>query len=449
MLRRTALFVAIVSAASAFAADGDSSVRTGDAAFGSWHDDAPGVTRKFSATDSKPPRTGTDMEKSDNNFKVKVVERPNDAKPKVPAGFNVELFADSLKQPRVLRTAPNGDLFLAETGGGRILVYKSGADGKPDGTKPYEFATGLTKPYGITFYPPKNPQYVYVGEPDKVERFPYKAGDTKASGAPTTVVADIPSEHHWSRDLAVSPDGKIVLTVGSGSNEGGGMSDKSPVDVKTWETQHGLGAAWDKEDRRAAVWTFDPDGKNVHVYAHGLRNCTGITYQPGGNSLWCVVNERDNLGDDVPFEYATTVKHDAFYGWPWYYIGDHEDPRRTGQRPDLKGHVTTPDVLLQPHSAPLQITFYDGTQFPSDYRNDAYITFHGSWNRSNRTGYKVVRMIMRDGKPTGAYADFMTGFVVDDNSVWGRPVGVTVAKDGSLIVSEDAGGTLWRVTANK
>ena len=168
--------------------------------------------------------------------------------------------------------------------------------------------------------------------------------------------------------------------------------------------------------------------------------------QPETGTLWCAVNERDGLGDNVPFDYATSVKEGAFYGWPWYYIGDHEDPRHANGRRDLAGHVTVPDVLFQAHSAPLGISFYEGSQFPADYKGDAFVALHGSWNRGVRTGYKVVRLIFEDGKPTGEYEDFMTGFVVSDEQVWGRPVGVATARDGSLIVSEDGSGTLWRVT---
>jgi glucose/arabinose dehydrogenase len=444
MLRHSALCISILGTFGMTAA----AALPAPQKFGSWHDDAPGVVRKFSLDDLEAPKTGTDIEKEDNNYRAKVSSRPDGAIPKVPEGFNVELFAQGLNKPRVLRVAPNGDLFLAETGSGRILIFKAAADGKPDGSKPYEFASGLTKPYGIAFYPAGDkPQFVYVGEPDKVERFPYKSGDTKAEAQPVTVVSNIPSEHHWTRDLAISPDGKFFLTVGTGSNEGDDMPAKSVAEAQAFEKVHGLGAAWGKEDMRAAVWTFDMDGTNKKVYAHGVRNCTGIAFQRGVDSPWCVVNERDGLGDDVPFEYATVVKQGAFYGWPWYYNGDHEDPRRPNQRPDLKGHVATPDVLIQPHSAPLSIVFYDKDKFPQNYRGDAFITLHGSWNRSNRTGYKVVRMLMKDGKPTGEYADFMTGFVVDDEHVWGRPVGVAVAHDGSLIVSEDGSGTLWRITA--
>ena len=207
-----------------------------------------------------------------------------------------------------------------------------------------------------------------------------------------------------------------------------------------------LGATWDTEERRADVISYDPDGKNEKIYATGLRNCSGMAIQPGNSALWCVVNERDGLGDNVPFDYATEVKEGGFYGWPWYYIGGNEEPRRKGQRPDLASKVTVPDVLFQGHSAPLGIAFYNDDAFPVEYRGNAFVTMHGSWNRSGRTGYKVVMMPFKNGKPTGEYRDFMTGFVVSDKEVWGRPVGLAVAKDGSLLVTEDGSGTIWRVT---
>jgi len=429
-------------------ADSQPRTRSGVQAFGGWRDDAPGVARKFSAADEKAPKSGTDLEKSDNNYHASVVPRPGGAMPKVPPGFRVELLAQGLNKPRVLRIAPNGNLFVAETGSGKILVYKADGTGKIDGTQAHEFAAGLEQPYGIAFFPAASaPHYVFVGEPSKVDRFAYNSGDLKASAPAETILRDVPSEHHKNRDLAVARDGTIYFGVGSGSNDAGGMSKKSIAEAKSYDAEHGLGAAWDKEQDRAAVWTFDKDGKNKRIYAHGIRNCTGLAFAPGDDTPWCVVNERDGLGDDVPFEYATAVKKDAFYGWPWYYIGGNEDPRRPSERPDLKDQVTVPDVLIQPHSAPLSIVFYENAQFPAEYRGDAFITLHGSWNRANRTGYKVVRMRMHDGKPTGEYIDFMTGFVSDDQHVWGRPVGVTVSHDGALIVSDDGNGALWRVSA--
>ena len=191
---------------------------------------------------------------------------------------------------------------------------------------------------------------------------------------------------------------------------------------------------------------FDPDGGNERVFATGLRNCSGLAVQPGSGDLWCAVNERDGLGDNLPPDFATRVAEGAFYGWPWYYIGSHEDPRHAGQRPDLAGKATVPDVLFDAHSAPLGITFYEGGQFPADFKGSAFVAFHGSWNRAKRTGYKVVRLIIKDGKPTGVYEDFLTGFVADPIRVWGRPVDVAVTKDGALLVTDDEGGAIWRVT---
>jgi glucose/arabinose dehydrogenase len=209
---------------------------------------------------------------------------------------------------------------------------------------------------------------------------------------------------------------------------------------------HPPGAAWGDEQDRADVLVADPDGGNLKVFATGLRNCSAEAIEPRTGALWCAVNERDGLGDNLPPDYATEVREGAFYGWPWFYIGDHEDPRLAGRRPDLAGRVTVPDVLIQPHSAPLGIIFYDGAQFPPEYRGDAFVALHGSWNRGRRTGYKVVRLRFHDGRATGEYEDFLTGFVISDRSVWGRPVGVAVDKDGALLVSEDGNGTVWRVS---
>jgi glucose/arabinose dehydrogenase len=261
------------------------------------------------------------------------------------------------------------------------------------------------------------------------------------------MVKRLPGGGHWTRDLAFSPDGKtLYVSVGSASNVAEGIGQQPAGGIEAWADQQPLGTLWGNEEKRAAVLAFDPDGGNERISATGLRNCSGMTVQPATGALWCAVNERDGLGDNVPFDYATSVKEGAFYGWPWYYIGGHEDPRHANARPDLASHVTVPDVLFQAHSAPLGISFYEGSQFPADFRGDAFVTLHGSWNRGVRTGYKVVRLIFDDGKPTGEYEDFMTGFVVSDEEVWGRPVGVAAARDGSLIVSEDGSGTLWRVT---
>lgn len=444
MIRFVAMSIVTVAAAANAAAP----VRTGKAAFGSWHDDAPGVVRKFSPGDLPPPNRGMALITHSAGNSPRVVRRPDGAIPKVPGGFSVSLFASGLSEPRVLRIAPNGDLFLAETGAGKILVYPADANGTPDGSKSTVFASGLDEPYGIAFYPPGgDPKFVYVGETAKVVRFAYKNGDTRAVSSAETIVSDVPERGHSTRDLAVLPNGKLLLAVGSRSNVAEDMPTKTVAEARAYDARHGYGASWGAEERRAAVWEFSADGNGIRLYATGLRNCAGLTVQPGTSTPWCAVNERDRLGDNVPYDYATSVKRGAFYGWPWFYIGDHEDPRLAGQRPDLKRHVTVPDVLIQPHSAPVGIAFYDQKTFPPEYRGAAFVALHGSWNRSARTGYKVIRAIMKNGKPTGAYADFMTGFVVDDDHVWGRPASMAAAHDGSLIVSEDGNGTLWRVTA--
>jgi glucose/arabinose dehydrogenase len=237
----------------------------------------------------------------------------------------------------------------------------------------------------------------------------------------------------------------MLVSVGSAGNDGEGMG-AAPGGTEAWSRKHALGAAWGAETDRAAVLAFDRDGKNRKIFATGIRNCVGLAIQPQSGVPWCSTNERDALGDNLVPDYVTRVRENAFYGWPWFYIGGNEDPRHVGRRPDLKDKVTVPDVLLQAHSASLGLTFYDGQNFPAEYRGDAFAAEHGSWNRSKRTGYKVVRIRLKDGVPTGEYEDFVTGFVANDSEVWGRPVGVAVARDGALLVSEDGNGTIWRIS---
>ena len=363
--------------------------------------------------------------------------------PKAPPGFTVDLFASGLNMPRVIRVAPNGDIFVAETGAGRVRVFRPGrpAPGRRKARSSPTACSGRTG--SLSILQEQNPRFVYVATPDSVVRFPYRSGDMKASG-PAEKIASLPSGGgHWTRDLAFSPDDKtLFVSVGSGSNvaEGAPRADQASI------AEAPLGASFGDEQRRADVLAFDPDGRHERVYATGIRNCSGLAVQPGTGALWCAVNERDGLGDDLPPDYATHVAQGAFYGWPWYYLGDHQDPRHKDERADLANAITTPDVLIQAHSAPLGIAFYAADQFPSEYKGDAFVTLHGSWNRAKRTGYKVVRLVMKDGKPTGEYEDFLVGFVGDDKSVWGRPVGVAVTHDGSLLVSDDGSGSIWRVS---
>jgi glucose/arabinose dehydrogenase len=416
-----------------------SSALTGSAAFGDWRSDKPGTTRLIKPEDL--PKPGATPSAANSS---RVVAQPASALPRVPAGFKIELFAEGLSGPRQMRVAPNGDVFIAETRSGRIRILRA-ADGATRPSANEIYASGLNGPFGIAFYPGGNdPKWIYVANNDSVVRFPYKTGDLRASSKPETIVAEMPHDGgHSTRDIAFSLDGKrMMISVGSRSNGAEDMS-KAPAG---WIDNHPLGASWDSETDRADVLAFDPDGKRPGVFATGIRNCVGLATHPVTGDLYCSTNERDGLGDNLVPDYVTRVREGAFYGWPWFYIGNNEDPKHRGERTDLKGKITVPDVLLQAHSASLGLTFYNGNQFPPEYSGDGFAAEHGSWNRSKRTGYKVVRIRMKDGVPTGEYQDFVTGFVVDDSSVWGRPVGVAVAHDGALLVSEDANGTIWRIS---
>jgi len=419
----------------------DGKVLVGAAAYGDWRSDAPGLRRKLTTADLPKPLASAPAA-NPSRFAL----RPAGAMPKVPPGFSVAVFAKGLSEPRIARVAPNGDIFVAESAAGRVRVLRA-ADGAATPAKSDIYAAGLDRPYGIAFYPPgPSPRFVYVATERAIVRFPYAQGDLTASAAPE-VVAQLPGRGgHWTRDIAFSADGKtLFVAVGSGSNVAEEMPPLHGDQLASFAAGHAPGAAWGPEQDRADVLAFDPDGGASRVFATGLRNCSGLTVQPATGALWCAVNERDILGDDLPPDYATQVKEGGFYGWPWYYIGANEDPRHKGERPDLAPKIAIPDVLIQPHSAPLGITFYQGAQFPAAYKGDAFVALHGSWNRAKRTGYKVVRLIFKDGRPTGEYEDFLVGFVADDAGVWGRPVGVAIAHDGALLVTDDGAGVIWRI----
>ena len=403
---------------------------TGQDALGDWTTDAPGVRRKITRADLPKPY---DTPSVDNG--PKLVRRPDGALPKVPAGFSVAPFATDLQNPRVIVTAPNGDIFVAESGPGRVKVLRdANGDGTPEVTQVFS-DSGLRQPFGIAFYPANspNPTHVYVANTDGVVRFPYKNGDLKAASGPETVVDNISGGGrlrgggHWTRDIVFSKDSKtLFVSVGSLTNVD---QENNP-----------------EERRRARIFAFTPDGKNERVYATGIRNPVGLAIHPQTGQLWTSVNERDGLGDQLVPDYITSVKENGFYGWPWYYIGDHQDPRHLGARPDLKGKVIVPDVLLQSHSASLDLAFYTGRRFPRAYQNGIFAAEHGSWNRARRTGYKVVFVPLQNGRSSGEYQDFVTGFVTDEGNVWGRPVGVTTDKTGALLFTDDTGNTVWRVT---
>ncbi len=364
-----------------------------------------------------------------------VIARPESAWPKAPAGFSVQLYATGLHNPRLMRAAPNGDVFVAESAPGNIKVLR-GIDSTGSAEKVETYATRLDKPFGIAFYPPgPEPQWVYVANTGSVVRFPYRSGDLQARG-PAQKLCDLPGGGllrgggHWTRDIAFSLDGKIMyVSVGSHSNDDD--ADTHP-----------------EEKDRADILQFNPDGTSRKVFASGIRNAVGIAVHPTSGELWASVNERDELGDNLVPDYITHVQPGGFYGWPWWYTGGVQDPRHKGKHPELKDKVLTPDVLVQPHNASLELLFYGGKQFPQPYHGDIFAAEHGSWNRGTRTGYEVIRVPMHGGSRTdGSYEDFLTGFVTSDDQVWGRPVGVAVAADGSLLVSDDGGDVVWRVSS--
>jgi glucose/arabinose dehydrogenase/cytochrome c2 len=413
-----------------------------------WRQEAPGAQHYITVADLAAPFDTP----SAGNFPT-VVARPANATLSVPAGFTVKQFASGLSNPRIVRVAPNGDIFVSETAQNRLRVFRAN-DGADTPLTNRIFAQGLNRPFGTAFYPVgPNPQWLYVALNNSVVRIPYRNGDLAASGAAEVIVPTLAatSGGHTTRDIVFSQDGtRMFISVGSGSNVGETMGRKTSAEIAAWEAEHGLGAAWGPEAQRANILVTDPEGTQpLRPYATGIRNPVGLAIHPATGDLWVSTNERDGLGDNLVPDYVTRVKEGGFYGWPWYYMGNFEDPRHAGERPDLVGKAIVPDVLEQAHSASLQMAFYTATTgpaaFPGAYRGDAFAALHGSWNRATRTGYKIVRIPLNDGVPTGRYDDFLTGFVTSDRNVWGRPVGVTVAHDGALLVTEDANGTIWRI----
>ncbi len=481
---------------------------TGQAAFTDWNQQSPGVRHKITLADLPEPKP----EEAVNNT-PHLIPKPADAWPIAPAGFKVTLYAGgdakpmqradnvqfmrlsggTFTEPRLLRTAPNGDLFVADSGAGKIIVLRgTNPDGKAATIE--TFAAGLDHPFGIAFYPAADPKFVYIGTATAVVRLPYKSGDLKATGPAETIVPDLPGYAqltgggHWTRDVVFSKDGtKMLVSVGSGSNA---------TDPDTDFQRDGTGRQ-PKEFHRADVLAYTPEGKFLEVYAHGIRNCVGEAINPVTGSLWCSVNERDDLGNHLVPDYVTSVPEGSFFGWPWYYMGGHQDPRllqpcangtgpnlqaaalnadaaKNCKRVDLSKQVRTPDVLVQPHMASLEMTFYPDYKgattyiqmpgrntdpsarkadhtivseyFPKEFQGGIFAAEHGSWNRANRAGYNVIFIPVVNGKATGEYDDFLDGFVTKDGQVWGRPVGVTVGNDGSLFITDDGSRSVWHIT---
>jgi len=376
-----------------------------------------------------PPPYGT--ESKTNNSKV--IGWPAGRTPKAPEGFTVTKFADGFENPRWTYIAPNQDIFVVESGTrtskNQITVLRDkDKDGKFETRQ--VFISGLNKPFGMLVLK----DFFYIANTDGLYRFPYKNNLLKLETKGEKIL-ELPAggyNNHWTRNLLQSPDGsKIYVSVGSGSNNG----------------ENGM----DKEVRRAAILEINPDGTGEKIYASGLRNPVGMDWNPVNKELWTAVNERDELGDDLVPDYITSVKRDGFYGWPYSYFGSIPDPRMKGERKDLVDKTIVPDVPVGSHTASLGLAFYTKDAFPTKYKNGAFVGQHGSWNRSKISGYKVLFVPFKDGKPSGKPEDFLTGFISDQNKaeVYGRPVAVTVMNDGSLLVNDDSSNTIWKVTANK
>lgn len=373
-------------------------------------------------------------------------------KPKVAEGLNIEKIADGLQHPRQLYTLPNGDILVVEgsgpkapttqpkqlitgliknasgkggAGGNRItLLRNSNGDGKT--WEKHVFLEGLYSPFGIQLIGDN----LYVANADAIRKYPYKSGETTIGDAGTelTELPGGPINHHWTKSLLASPDGsKLYAGIGSNSNI----------------TENGIGA----EYRRADILEVDVASGASRIYASGLRNPTGLQWEPQTGKLWAIVNERDEIGADLVPDYMTSVQEGGFYGWPYSYYGQHIDQRVSPQRPDLVAKALKPDYALSSHVAPLGLWFYEGDNL-ADYRGGAFISEHGSWNRKPLNGYQVVWVAFKDGKPVGQPKPVVTGFLTDDQKeVRGLPVGLTMDRQGGLLIADDAGNVVWRVTA--
>jgi glucose/arabinose dehydrogenase len=377
--------------------------------------DVPGQRFSISpAPLAKPYATSA----ADNDSKA--VARPTGARPKAPDGFHVSVFADGLPHARWMTTAPNGDVFLAQPDAGKVVVLRPSTDGS-HAVKVSTFAAGFDRPHGLALHNGA----LYVADVKSLWRLRYSTASLEASGRREHIADTTPplGVGHFTRDIVFDSKGTLYLTIGSRNN----VSEEPP--------------------QYASVQIVDPNG-SLSTFASGLRNPVGIAFYPGTDDLYVTVNERDGLGDDLPPDYLTRIRKGDFFGWPYAYTGNHPDPDYGKKRPDLVARTKTPDVLFHAHSAPLGLVFYEGNQFPVEYRGDAFVSLHGSWNDGRPTGYKVVRVKFANGRPGNAYENFLTGFWDGSSSparVWGRPVGLVVAKDGSLLVADDVGGTVWRV----
>jgi glucose/arabinose dehydrogenase len=399
-----------------------------------------------SAPDLPPPSDTSQVAK----FPV-VVGWPEGRTPRAPDGFTVSKYASEFEYPRWFYVLPNGDVLISEARSrvrsdygpeqrrarlaarfvgdspNRItLLRDADRDGTPEVRE--TFLSGLNQPFGMALLG----NTFYVANTDALVRYPYQQGQTRISSQGEKIL-DLPADgynSHWVRNVVAAPDGsKLYVSVGSGTN----------VDVERTD---------EKDPRRAAILEVNPDGSEMRIYASGLRNPIGIDWQPESGAMWTAVNERDGIGDDLVPDYLTSVREGAFYGWPYSYFGQNEDPRKRGERPDLVARAVVPDLPLGSHTASIGLLFYRGTALPERYRGGAFVAQHGSWNRTAFSGYKVVFVPFRDGRPSGPVEGFLTGFIANEASseVYGRPTGVAALPDGSLLVADDAGQTIWRVS---
>lgn len=389
-----------------------------------------GTVVKTAIGDLQLPAPYASKSKTNNS---KVIGWPEGKMPTAPEGFTVTKFADGFQNPRWTYIAPNADIFVVESGTGasknQITVLRDkDKDGKFETRE--VFIKGLNKPFGMLVLK----DFFYIANTDGLYRYPYKNNPLKLETKGEKIL-ELPAggyNNHWTRNLLANADGsKIYISVGSGSNNG----------------ENGM----DKEVRRADILEINPDGTGEIIYAAGLRNPVGMDWNPANNELWTAVNERDELGDDLVPDYITSVKKGGFYGWPYSYFGSIPDPRMKGERKDLVEKAIVPDVPVGAHTASLGLAFYDKDAFPAKYKNGAFVGQHGSWNRAKISGYKVVFVPFQNGKPSGKPEDFLTGFISDaeKSEVYGRPVAVTVMNDGSLLVNDDSGNTIWKVAAKK
>jgi glucose/arabinose dehydrogenase len=384
-------------------------------------DQAPGQRFRIDP-DHLPPPYATDA--VDNS--AELVARPAAPPFRLPPGFSANLFADGLRYPRWMTVAPNGDVFLALPGRGAVaLLRDSRGTGRADLVT--IFAKGFASPHGLAMHD----GYLYVGDTERVWRLPWKPGQTKAEGEPEPVTERGvfgSGSGHWTRNITFAPDGKrFYVAIGSANNI---AADNLP---------------------RASVQSFAADGSDQRTFAWGLRNPVGIAFYPGSDDLFVAVSERDGLGDGLVPDYLTHLQEGGFYGWPFAYIGRHVQPDFP-PRPDLVAKTIVPDLLIQSHSAPLGLVFYEGGMFPPDYRGDAFVALHGSWNSGQPTGYKIIRVPFKAGRPVGYYENFLTGFWLRGTQpaqIFGRPAGLAVAADGSLLIADDAGGAVWRISYRK